>query len=147
MKLFLIKRIFLKTFVLSAVGFSACKATLRKSARHNFFSAGTPEVAPRACSCRRELSGTQSFTNAAEATYGLRERGLSECRRVLESPHRYIHDSWKCLHAPLRILRGAERCSLDSRLRRAAPCRGSVRPIRASLCGCHQRESRRSQGR
>ena len=57
----------------------------------------------------------------AEPAYRLRVRALPQYRRVLEPQDRHLHDARQPVHAPLRILRRAQRPSRPHRLRRAAP--------------------------
>ena len=43
-----------------------------------------------------------------EPAHGVRERALPQHRRMLGTSHGNVHDSGRPLHAPLRLLRGAE---------------------------------------
>ncbi len=104
-------------------------------------------MAACARSGRRELSRPEGPDRAPAAAHGLRKRGLSQCGRVLESAHRHLHDVGQRVHAPLRILRGAERRAAAGGLRRAG-ARGRGRLADGSeVRGDHQREPRRSARR
>ena len=61
-------------------------------------------MAARSCACGPELSRTEGPNTRPEAAHGLRKRGLSECRRMLEPANRDLHDSRQCVHPPLWIL-------------------------------------------
>ena len=120
--------------------------TIRVSAGFHFSQARTSEVAARARAGRRELSRSEGPDRAAAPAHGVRKRGLPQRRRVLESSHRDVHDAGQRVHAPLRLLRRAERRAAAGGLRRAAPRRRGGRGDGAEVRGDHQRQSRRSAG-
>ena len=93
--------------------------TIEGSAGFHFPQARTPQVAACARAGRRELSRPEGPDRAPAAAHGVRKRGLSQRRRVLESAHRHLHDAGQRLHAALRILRGAEGRAAAGGLRRA----------------------------
>src|SRR5262245_12998653 len=68
----------------------------------------TPQVAARARSGRRQLSRSQESDPAPPLEYGVRERRLPQCGRMLEPAHRDVSDSGQRLHPSLRLRCGAE---------------------------------------
>ena len=104
-------------------------------------------MAARAGAGGRKLSRSEGPDRAAAAAHGLRKRGLSQCWRVLESAHRYLHDAGECVHAALRILRGAEGRAAAGGLRRAGARGRSGLADGAEVRGDHQRQPRRPSRR
>ena len=104
-------------------------------------------MAARARAFRRQLSRAEKTGAAVKSAHRVRERGLSECGRVLESSHGDVHDPGQCLHATLRLLRGAEGSADDGGLRRTPAGGGGGSGAGLEVRGGDQRESGRSQGR
>src|SRR5437867_1198192 len=78
------------------------------SADFDYSQTATAAVATRARARWRKLSRAQIAHRKSEAPHGLRERRLPQRRRMLEPPHRDVHDPRQRLYAPLRLLRRAE---------------------------------------
>jgi len=55
----------------------------------------------------RALPGSEAHNAHARFAHGLRKRALPEHGRVLGARHRDLHDSWRYLHARMRVLRRA----------------------------------------
>jgi hypothetical protein len=57
---------------------------------------------------RRELSRFEAASGISKTPHGVRERGLSQRRRLLEPADGDIHDSRQRLYSALRFLRGSK---------------------------------------